>query len=255
MQRTGRAHRAEKPPWLRGEATYSDGCITLDPARAHEYQPFEERDLVFDLASVSTPDDALVFVRRYGLLRHGPKEESLTERFEDWQEEVRVLRFVMRLYLDLRRAIEGDEDGIARLWEMEPSIREYFQGAAKSDSELFQQVSSLIAWLVSEGLDGVDERIEAASNLETGPGSGIAGPPGFFLFSAHARDLVGLAYHQLALDFVNREPMSDCAECGRFFIMEDRRQRFCTPTCAGRARYRRWSAKNRRPGNERVTRK
>jgi hypothetical protein len=102
--------------------------------------------------------------------------------------------------------------------------------------------------VVSEGLEGATQSVTVAFEWETGPGARVPGYPGTFLFSPRPPDLSGYAWHQLAMAIVNRAPMRSCEKSGRTFPVRDRRQRFCAPTCASRARYRRWSSK-RQPDN------
>jgi hypothetical protein len=36
------------------------------------------------------------------------------------------------------------------------------------------------------------------------------------------------------------EPIATCDECNRVFVIDDKRQKFCEPVCANRARFRRY---------------
>lgn len=248
MQRSGRAVRAEPPPWLRGPARYADGWIELDSGRAEEYHPMEEVDLLYDLAAIQRPDEAVAFARRYGLLRHGRDGCEHREQFGKWQDVATVLTGLLVATRTLREAIEGDPDARADLWSrFEPITGKHFGARVTpgSDGELFDQVSKWVAWGVNEGLEGVEVQLRAASDLLPASGGSAPGPPGLFLFSPRPKDLVGYAYHQLALALANRVPMHECPACRRFFVVADRRQNYCSPTCAGRVRYRRWAERKR----------
>jgi len=38
-------------------------------------------------------------------------------------------------------------------------------------------------------------------------------------------------------------PLAVCSECGRVFVVGDKRQKFCEPKCAGRSRFRNYLAR------------
>jgi hypothetical protein len=247
--RSGGAVRAAGPRWVRGFGRVAAGWVELDTRRpVEEYVPISEPDLVFDLADIRRPQDAVRFVRRYGLLWHGPGADTFRERFSEWEETAQTLRGILWYAATLRDALSGAPVAQEELRRRAADLTDLFQAPAASLDELYAQVSVVIARAVSEGLQGVEEGLEAAVEWETAPGSGIAGPPGQFVFSAHAPHLVGYAYHQLALLLVQRVPLGTCEGCGRFFRVEHGRQRYCSPRCAGRVRWRRWAT--RRTGRQ-----
>ena len=57
--------------------------------------------------------------------------------------------------------------------------------------------------------------------------------------------LEGVCYLTVALMLAEKEPIEVCCEptCGHFFVATDGRQKFCTPACGNRARYRRYQEK------------
>ena len=58
--------------WLHGPASYKDGWLTLNASEAEEYIPeLVPTQMVFDFTAVKEPGDAVAFIGRYGLLRHG----------------------------------------------------------------------------------------------------------------------------------------------------------------------------------------
>ena len=239
-QSWGYVQRAQQPQWLRGEARYDRGWLSLDRATTEEYQPFQESGLLFDLAAVREPQDAIAFVRRYGLLRHGPDDADLREPFSQWQADATTLAGMLAMTRAVRASAAGDEDASAELWQVwEPGLRRAFQAPAADDDELRQQASVAVAWLVSEGLKGAEERLEADVQWGYGPEEG-GGDPGQFHLSIHPPSLLALIYHQLAMLLTGRVPLGTCEECGRFYAMDDPRKRFCSPTCASRSRRRRW---------------
>jgi hypothetical protein len=244
-----RAIRATPPDWLRGEARLEGEWIVLDPKRSEKYRPIGEENLVFDLASITQPGEAVVFARKYGLLWHGPGAAQHAEQFSEWEKEATFIRIILMVYAALGSAISGDEDSLNKLRAYERFWQGWFQAATTSDEELLMQASKFVAWATSEGLRGVEEGVSAAFETDHPPGSGKWGPPGVFLLNAHPPDLLGYAYHQLALTIVRGVPATRCLECGRVFVISHKRMKFCSATCSSRARQRRFG-ENRRKQQE-----
>jgi len=241
--RMGEAVATVPATWLRGPANYENGWIVLDRERAREYQPFGERDLLLDLATVRSTYEATAFVQRYGLLRHGSGSKEFRERFADWDAEASRLRVILNLYLTLRQALEGDAEALDRLREVwEPAPGETSPAAIPSDQQILVSTSSLIGQRISERLLGAKEgfmtRRDEDGRLK----------PGEFHFFIALPDLLTMAYYELGRVLSGRVPLATCAECGRAFEVKDRRQKYCSKTCGSRARYRRWSEKRRLEG-------
>jgi len=235
-----RAGRDAPPLWIRGQAELDDGWIVLDRVGAEEYQPPSEKDLLFDLADVRRPTDIVTFARRYGLLEHGPDADDLRERVEGWLETAQWLSGILLLYVEVRDASEGDETALAKLRNRAAEIAAFYEEPANGDEELLEQASHLIAWAISEGLNGVEIRVDAGVVMYDEEELGV---PGVFGLSAHPHDLLGYVYFQLALFVTQRLPGRTCDECGRVFPVTHKRQRFCSEQCGQRSRYRRWAAK------------
>ncbi len=242
MTTTGYARelRVDQPKWLRGNATYQEGAIVLDASAAERYAPLSEQSAHFALAAIQRPEDAVAFVRRYGLLRHGPGSEELRERFTEWEVEASKMRAILGLYMHLTRAVNGDAVSLDDLRAWQQGVR-YLEPVA-DDAHLLYQVSKWVAWALSVGLTGTEERVDSQVDWGTGP-DGAPGRPDHFLLNVQPPDLLGLIYHSAAMDITYRVPLGSCEECSRFYVIEDQRQRFCTPTCAGRSRRRRWRQK------------
>ena len=51
--------------------------------------------------------------------------------------------------------------------------------------------------------------------------------------------LVGFCYLRVAYA-IAKEPIAVCDECNLPFVVDDKRQKFCEPACANRARFRRF---------------
>jgi hypothetical protein len=73
--------------------------------------------------------------------------------------------------------------------------------------------------------------------------AGEAVRPGILRIGVRPLSLVQVCYLVLALALAEKEPLDVCPECERVFVIEDRRQKFCSPGCANRARFRRFQTK------------
>jgi hypothetical protein len=231
------------PLWIRGEATIDGEWIVLDPARAETYPaPSDQPSLLFDLAVLQQPQDALEFVRKYGLLRHGPDAKEFREPFSDWLDVAKTLNADLVLAYILSAALKGDPASCQALWNLETLWRQMydFESVAITDVDLFSQATAILARRVTEGLQGVQERLEAGVIDEEDVKLSV------FSFSVHAPDLIGYAYHQFALLLTEGGQIAGiCKACHRFFQLADVRQQYCSPTCAARTRYQRFAQKKR----------
>lgn len=242
---------AEPTRWWRGPARFERGLIVLDRRQAEEYPAGTAgRALVLDLAAVRRPQDALAFVRQHGPLWHGPDRPDVQEPWPRWQEAAAGAAAVLAVLVQLQDAVTGDRAALAALRHLLGSLPEavgadlqQLLGARPDpDALLLATAATTVAHLINQGLAGVEERVEAAFRWTTF--RHLPRPPaelfGDFALAPRAPTLLALAYHQLALLVVGRVPLRTCAECGRVFDVHDQRQQFCSPTCASRARQRRW---------------
>jgi len=241
-ERPGRELRVAAMEWLRGPAKLDGDWIELDRERSRTYAPIETTDLMYDLAAVRRPSDALAFVQRYGLLRNGPGAERLREPVADIEEEAHTLSTTLGLYVLIRRAVGDDaqesNDAMRQLWDNADKLAEGFDNRAASGDELIDQATQLVTYWINQGLIGVDFTVTpSAHSVHPTLGRGRVGD---FSLSAHSPTLLGSAYHQLALTIVNAHLLRACAECGKYFAVADKRQRFCSQTCGSRARQRRF---------------
>lgn len=224
--------------WVRGPARYDRERdeIVITRSRTEQYIPAEEPSLLFDLADVSSPDDAVVFAQRFGLFTKGPDDKELRERFRDMREEAEMLWLYLRLYEVIRRALRGVADArreLASIWyqRLEESARalEGFGVTTRppdDDDELVEWCIAFLAWMTNEGMRGCELVVFGESD-----GWSVAGWP---------NSLLGHAYQELAFLIGERRPVLVCEECGRVFPVSHGRQRFCDPACSNRSRNRRW---------------
>ena len=232
---------ATEARWWRGPARLEDGWLVLDAERAEAYHPIEERDLLYDVAAIGTPREAVEAVERYGLLWTRADGDDPRERFADWERELNKVRGALNIHRLLYEARQGSREAVTELGQYRETIATALGAERESEGgdELRAAASQLLALAVSSGLEGVEERVVADVTLDLGDGQ--AGAPGRFRLSAQPPHLLGFVYHALAMAVVGSHPARRCGECGRVFPLGDKRQQYCTNLCAGRARYHRWA--------------
>lgn len=269
------------PPWERGLAHLDgDDDILLDPERVAWYEPSQERGLVFDLAAVRQPADALGFARKWGLLEVGNTEleladEDRRESVEDWLGVARNLTWMLHRYSLIQRGVEGDADAprdLARhFFYTAIGTQQLFDGSwrtvdanptqqaqmAQVDDESFLRGLDLEA-LISDVRDELAEDLRHELrewNVEFGVSPGDeeelvatgARPPTHFVITASTDTLIGAAYYELLLEITQGTRVGVCPEDRKIFAGRDPRQRYCSRQCAGRVRSRRFAQKRRSP--------
>lgn len=227
--------------WCNGSAYLDGDWVEMDASRARKYDVYSQKDIVFDFAAIERPSDIPPFVRRYGLLWHGPGSDTFRELTEDWLVEAETLRVALTLYATQAKALAGNRKYLDKL--RASRIHLGFQERAETDEQLYQQTSALIARLIDQKLTGVQMGIKAACEFERPDKPGEAQPPGVFVLTAFSPTLIAHIYYGAAMMIVNRVPASNCVQCGRMFIVRDGRQKYCSPTCGANARYHRFVAK------------
>lgn len=224
--------RPARREWIRGRADHRDGWIIIDKPESYMIQG--EKDLAFDLAAVHDHNDALGFAGRHGLLRTGPGSEEYRELFADWERTAFKLRRVMEMYVTLGRAEQGDADAMMKLRSFENwFVTRGYIDASVDESALLGKATQFLADTVREELVGVQQSLVATESVKLGRPRGFA-------FTADSPTLVGYAYHDFARRIVNSVPMRTCVECGRAFVLEDKRQKYCSDKCSNRYRHRQW---------------
>ena len=247
MTRFGMESWRQYPFWARGPARIEGDEIVLDEERAQPYYLFEPTDLLFDFADLAAdpanrdPRDALTFARRYGLLWHGNKDLGSgegREPLERWWQESYTLAVTTDLYVRLKDS--------ARSGSAEPLLTGPVDYAAFGDDRitedgdaLMEFTSLLLAEMISIRLEDCGIGISSSMGLDVerrGPLS--------FVLTQHPPDLVSAAYIQLAQAMANRAPVEVCPGCGKMFIPESGKQKYCTKSCASTSRWRRWKERH-----------
>jgi hypothetical protein len=236
--------------WIRGRARYEGAAIALDPATVVEYVPLQDAEgSLWQLAAVRQPADAVTFARRFGLLRHGPGSEELSEPWADWEATALRLHLVLVAAAMLRDAERGDQDALAYIVDLTSRIGldpafEALRDVSGDRERTMVLVSEWVALMVKQGMGKTTLGIETDADFKR---NGRRGTPGVFVFSPQPVDLLGWIYYELALTLVQGRPTRRCEGCGVMFLVTDGRRRFHDQRCAQRARYHR-SAERRRQG-------
>jgi len=219
--------------------------VVMDGARATFYQPLAEPSLGLELTSVTTPDAAVAFVQRFGLL-HTAWEPSyqaapaqLREPVERFIAAADDLRGIIAIALDVRRAVDGNRDALARVRDRFGKVVAHHSGDKPDDRAILIYASDWTALGLSNGLAAarpyVYDRAERGETV----------PPGRLRVGILPDTLREVCYLTIAFQLADKEPLGICPECQRVFVIEDGRQRFCTPACASRVRFRRFKTKQK----------
>jgi hypothetical protein len=229
--------------WVRGPARIDDHNyeIVLDEDRAERYMLYQDSGLVFDLAGLGEGanrlQEALAFVRRYGLLWHGAQDlgsGQCREPLDVWFEAIGYLRFAMALYQSLRESV--------RIGSTTPLRK--FDRMMSSDivKQLTDEVRLTVAHkavvdMITGGLQGCRIGIgPTATDREDFV-------PGRFALSILPARLLDAAWAELAHIVGTRTEIRICPGCESYFSLESGKQKYCTKSCASTSRWRRWKAR------------
>ena len=226
------------PEWLRGPASIVGGEVVLDEERAEPYTPYNMDRAIFELAAlVQSEDNIGAFVRRYGLLRRGPKllgTGKCREPVSEWHTAIGSAWVAVHLYRKLREAAKtGSADPVRALginWTQAPET--------STDKEYLAWQSILLAELINAQLRHCPTALVPASSSEQ-----RIEELGAFVFTSRPPDLLTAAYADFATLVSRRAELKECPGCGVLFHPKSGKQKYHDPTCAGSARWRRWKEK------------
>lgn len=208
---------------------------------------YEPAELMFELADLAADwdsrdtRDVLAFVGRNGLLWHGAEKlgtGECREPLEEWWVESRILALLLNLYMDLKDSIEINSALPLRQTLLD--FTEVFQAGPPEpdDQALMEQASVYLAEVVTTKLEGCQIGITSSVFLDV-----RSRGPGTFLLSQRPPNLLTAAYVQFAQAIANRAPVEECPGCGRMFVQESGKQKYCSPSCASTSRWRKWKAR------------
>ena len=244
--------------------------VVIDNADKHMYHPLAEPDVGIELARVRTPEDALAFVQRFGLLRQplslpGQPLKPLRESFRAFEIDAEELRYILETARLVRRGAGTDPDAIGQLRQLLliPENAEVSVCDEKTGEYVTRRAGDVYS--PDERFVGADDRTivmyaheyHVAHRLNEGIADsppcvydrafmGESVPPGSLRVGVRPSTLAGVCYLSVALALADRMPVGVCADptCGRPFFITDRRQRFCSRACGNRVRFRRFTDKH-----------
>ncbi len=220
--------------WWRGDGRLQGEYVVLDRDQAELYaldaQAGPGDDLAFSLAGIRSTDEALAFVRDWGLVSTGPESGRASEKVADIISEGQRMSAVLTMYADLLAYYEhGDDAKPSGQWA--PVLEAL--GLAKADAEP-SILADITASVVNQSLGTTPLAIAV------NPAFGDIGEAPFHA-SIGATDLRGFAYFHAATLLMGSTPVGTCEECGRAFEIKHPRQRYDSERCGSRARQRRFS--------------
>jgi hypothetical protein len=223
----------QRPRWVRGPAFVEDNDVILDESRAERYwlnEPEQVEQMAFDLAAMAfhgsgrDPQQAVAFVRRYGLLWHGVDElgsGSCRESLDDWWHEAEKLSTLLLTSVKLGEAMR---EGSAA------PVREHFERLGigfETDEAYLMAATTSAARLINEGMQ------------DTRWGMSVI-EPGELRLTHYPPNLVSAAYADLGALISKKVKFKECPGCGRVFQSKSGKQQYHEPDCATRKRQRRW---------------
>ena len=223
----------QHPMWARGPAFVEDNEVVLDESRAERYflnKPEQVERMAFDLAAMAfhrsgrDPQQAVAFVRRYGLLRHGADEVgsgSCRESLDDWWHEAEKLSTLLLTSVKL---------GEARRKGSADPVRKYFEELGigfENDEAHVMAATTSAARLINQGMQDTQWGMSVIE-------------PGELRLTHYPPDLVSAAYANLGALISKKVEFKECPGCGRVFQPKSGKQQYHEPDCARRTRQRRW---------------
>ena len=223
----------QHPEWVKGPAIVEGNEVVLDERRAERYLLHEREQvehMAFDLAAMAfhrsgrDPQQAVAFVRRYGLLWHGPDQlgsGGCRESLEDWWHEAEKLS---SLLLTSVRIGEAMREGSAA------PVRKHLETLGigfDTDETYLMAATTAVARLLNQGMH------------DTKWGMSVI-EPGELRLTHYPPNLVSDAYANLGTLISKRVEFRECPGCGRVFPPISGRQKYHDPQCATRTRQRKW---------------
>ena len=219
--------------WVRGPARIVGGEIILDENRAERYMPDNLDRAIFELAAARDYQGFRAFVRRYGLLWHGPDflgTGECRESVSEWQEAAYEANLILLLYMKLGEAERtGSADSLRSLnipWQGMPET--------SNDEDYLKLVSMGLAGLINNHLAQYPMVLVPAFRFDE------KAPLGEFVFDRQPPNLHKALYTTFATMIAQRAELKECVGCGRIFHPESGKQKYCTKSCASTSRWRRW---------------
>ena len=217
---------------------------------------------------------AVRFVEQFGLLnipdsfwRRKKAPREVRQSFAEFEWFAEDLRRIVRYAANVRAGVKGDAAAVRWLRDdLCERVRHHIrEGAANGEYLWFLErvpgqtcIETPEEWLralqtvgdqviLHHAAEGVADALEMGL-IESHPtviDRAVAGEKvelGRLRIALHPPSLLGFCYLTIALGLTEREPLAICPQCEAVFVVEDGRQKFCTPKCASRARFKRFQA-------------
>jgi len=229
----------QHPEWVRGHAYVEGNEVVLDESRAQRYwlhEPEQVEEMAFDLAAMAfhrsgrDPQQAVAFVRRYGLLWHGADKlgsNSCRESLDDWWLAAEKLSSLLLTSVCLGEAMR---EGSAA------PVRRYFEGLGisfETNETYLMAATTIAARLINEGMQDTKWGMEVIE-------------PGELRLTHYPPNLVSAAYANLGALISKKAEFKECPGCGRVFLPASGKQKYHDPQCATKDRQRRWKREKSR---------
>jgi hypothetical protein len=240
--------------WVRGRAYVADGQIILEAGKAETYAFGQLDNLPLDLAMLDEgdPQQIVAFVRRYGLLWHGPDElgngtQELRESVQDWRHVVALLGNTINFYVDLRKAKKDDPRDTLRKSTSLLFAHAFMSGLAAEENQQWtdDDYVNLGNELLSAWLD--DKVRGCALGVVPVAEQDVRSHQAQVLLTYHPSDLETAAYTELAMLIANQRELRLCKGCGRWFLPTSSKNLYHEPNCSDKTRKRRQRQQSRGP--------
>jgi hypothetical protein len=247
------------PEWPRGPARIEGEDVVLLEDRAQFYYIHEPDDLLSDLAGLWSEKmprtrlerAVLSFVRRHGLLWHGREDVGrgeCRESLREWLEASWNIREIAIFHQRLMKAVEANSTAPLKTLETAADWEKCFTNPPRNERDYLAQASTYLTELVNQGMRGSERRIAAACAFTVSEqDSTPLDEPGVFFFEDRPPTLEAAAYTHFAHLIVACVELLECSGCGRPFLPQSGKQKYCTESCASTSRWRRWKEKQANP--------
>ncbi|MEX0677436.1 MAG: hypothetical protein WD063_10200 [Pirellulales bacterium] len=258
--RKGYVRRIRQPWNPRGESTPRLALVGKRPELMNRrvVLPTEQDPALFRnfTAMEPTPDEIVDFVRS-----HGPLWGEEQERFEEWEFEIRTMRFLIqvwdavrarRLTAELAEHFKADKDGVVQypfgdtVLEYTPWIWKRQRIREHSGEEVSVEVGDSGVGLRGTPLRAAQSYVVEAINTRLsvlGAQTMLDWPDGKYQLVTRPNNLLGALWFQFASSISGQKSYRACEVCGRAMEMSpdvnraDRR--YCSDACRSRALRRR----------------
>jgi hypothetical protein len=244
-------------PLLRGSARRDGGDVVYTCTGTDSWEGFDPAGSTAGLiAGVVTADQAVCFVNEYGPVGELPEEITsfgaefvrmrstfkspiiVRESIRDVLQAATRVKELGLIMVNIRKASAGDAAARKRL-------RAYYKerlGPAAGLSSIEEAASLAIAHDISLEIAHAQPLLRH-----------VASEPGRFHIQLVCRSLASFCCLRIGMAHL-QERVRLCSECRAVFVVEDGRQRFCTPACAARSRYQRFRERHAKTSTKSIKR-